>query len=180
MGSRAKEEKWCLRDHFYVRCVTGRSILCDMIAGMNHSNKLHLRLRPSRQVAALLLLMHGALMLAILMIHIAWWFNLAGGVVVVLSFVHAFRRHVSLLSPQSILELSEDGKGQWTLKTRSGQDVKAHLKSNSVSTNFILVMNFKEDKKSLTHTVLVCPDSISKDNYRRTKLCLERIRTKVI
>ena len=151
---------------------------------------ISIRLRPSRQVAAFLLLLYGAALLALVLIHIAWWVNLLGGCLVVLGFAASFQHSVMHKAPHSVVGLEVGEGAHWRLTLRSGEVKKAHLQGpSSVVTNMLLVLNFKvmpesgpakpgsaKQRGKSHYSVLICPDMVDQATFRRLKLWLSQVK----
>jgi len=131
-----------------------------------------LHLRPSRYLAALLLLIHGGAILCLLLVRLPWWVSLLGGIAVVYSFMSTFQHHVALRRPRSVLKCWVDLDNKWQLQLRNGKTSAAQLKGNSVVTNLIIILNFKLEEKTQTMTVLICPDAVRPEAYRHLRAWL--------
>ena len=80
-------------------------------------------------------------------------------------------------SSGAIVELWQNGSGDWYLKNRS-EDVEQVLLSKPLFvSNYLIVLNFISAKKFLKIAVPIAKDSMAgEDNFRKLKMLLKMVR----
>lgn len=134
--------------------------------------KLSIELRPSRYLAAFLLLIHGGIILMFLFIRIAWWAQWIISLSMVTSFWILFRQYVTRQSQWSVLKLWLESDGGWYLRMRSGKELKANLKGDSFSSEKLLILNFLLEDSKKPVSVLIFSDASDKKTFQALRVWL--------
>ncbi len=132
---------------------------------------LRLEPRASRILALLLLLVHGAAMVAVAPLDLQPWFKalLVSGVV--MNLYIQFNTHVLGRSARSILLLVWEPEGDWTLISAAGEEFKARLLDSSYLLPRIQVLNFRTEHHG-RRSFFVMPDSLPPSVQHRLMLRL--------
>lgn len=136
------------------------------------TNELSIRLQPSRQLAMLLGLAHCTaagvfwpLMLPVtakIMITLL----LAG------SLYYYLRRYAWLVSPQSIVTLHLTGKNNCKIETYAGESIHTFIDASTFVALYMTVLCLKTAQRNRYHTVVILPDSIETNSFRRLRVWL--------
>jgi hypothetical protein len=99
-------------------------------------------------------------------------------IIIALSFVYFVKLYLTLSLSKSVSMIHKTIGGSWSLSFK--EDIKNDflISETSFSSNIFLILNFY-DKSNNTYTVLITPDSVDKDQFRRLKVLL-KTRKKVI
>lgn len=104
---------------------------------------LWIRPRPSRRLAALVLVAHGAALAVVFAIPLDWYWRVLLAAAVVGGLARALGAHVLYLAPRAVREATWDSDGTWTLTLVSGEREKASLLPSTYVTARLLVLSFR-------------------------------------
>ena len=132
---------------------------------------LRIRPRPSRQLAAFLLVAHGAALAVVFAIPLEWYWRALLALAVVGGFAHALSAHVLYLAPWAVREVTWDSDGTWALTLVSGERVVARLLPSTYVTVRLLVLSFRQGR--WRHRALVlAADALEPNLLRRLRVRL--------
>src|SRR3989338_3995912 len=66
---------------------------------------------------------------------------------------------------RGVVEVWQDTRGMWGLKTVTGQILYGRVRNSSVVTSCLAVLNFRLDKQRRTLSVVIFPDAMSKNDF---------------
>lgn len=126
-------------------------------------------LRPSIRLASLLAAMHcGAIYLVLaLPIPAKLWM----AALMVISLVHTIMRHALLASPSSAVFLKMEGE-TCLLILKNGREVRGTLLGSTYVSPYLTLLNLKERKKLLSHSVIILPDAVDREEFRALRVRL--------
>lgn len=133
---------------------------------------LNLQLRFSRTLGALLLVAHLA------SLALAWIAPLQDGIQFVVSLLllasglFYLRRDCLLLAPGSIVSLRFDQEGACSYQVRGGEWSETTLLGSSLVTPWLSVLNYRPEAGRGMRSVVLFPDSIDADDYRKLRVLL--------
>jgi toxin CptA len=133
---------------------------------------LHIRLRPSRVLALVLLFMHGGAMAVMVPAGLSPWLTLLISAGIVTSLVHTLKAHALLRARNAVVQLVWDAEGEWTLLTAAGQSFKARLLPTTYLHPHVVILNFRRDHRWGSRAVVVLPDAVDADTFRRLRVRL--------
>jgi toxin CptA len=127
-----------------------------------------LRIEPrlSRQLALLLLCLHGAALAVIGLLQASFWVHAALSAVVLVNFYSTFTTHVLGWGKLAILSLVWGGDGEWTLLSAKGSESVAKLLPSSYVHPRMIILNFRIPETG-RRTQLLMQDSLDPNTYRR-------------
>lgn len=127
---------------------------------------LQLILKPSRQLAMLLVLLHLAALGSLVPLDLPIWLRLAAGGVVVLSAMASIRRHAFLSTPHSVRELTlaADGSVEAVRPDRSRFPAVVSLQSTVFPWLVVLLLRTSGSRRLLP--VVIVPDTLHGDELR--------------
>lgn len=129
-------------------------------------------LRASRQLAVLLALAGAAALLLVLWLPLPAGVRLALGLLLPAVTVHALLRDALRLLPWSVTALQLAGDGTLRYCTRAGQWQAAQLLGSSCVTAWLTVLALKPSGGWLARGVVLLPDSLEREDYRRLRIRL--------
>lgn len=88
------------------------------------------------------------------------------------SLIFIFRQQAMRLNSKSIVKFWQDSERNWHFEQRNGQIALAQLRGDSICTLYFVLLNFKEESKKLTRSVMIFPDAMYPDDFRRLRVCL--------
>lgn len=131
----------------------------------------HYTLSPSRYLALMLDVAHGAALLALVMLTVPVWVKFTLTVLLLLNLAYQLRRTAWLIAPSAVAAFRfEDGAV--LLDTRAGKQFTATLLANSLVTPYLTVLNVLPQGARLFRSVLVLPDSLDAESFRRLRVYL--------
>ena len=102
-----------------------------------------------------------------------WLFILLMPLLVLLA-VSETRTHALLNTDRAVLSMCLYSSNEWTITRNKTENIPVSLSSTSFVTPYLMVLNFMEPQRRTTTPVIVMPDSISRNEYRKL---LVRLRT---
>jgi len=135
-----------------------------MLSNASKTNPLHLKLRPSRYLAFLLLLFYGGAMLLLWLLPLTLFLKIPISLLLLYDGRRQWRMKVTLSHPLALIELSWLGEGEWSLLRRDGMALQWLSLTQSVNHPWLTVLNFSTRQ----HLVLL-PDSAQLEGLRRLR-----------
>ncbi|WP_074927008.1 protein YgfX [Nitrosomonas eutropha] len=136
-------------------------------------NALSIQLQPSRQLAMLLSLAHCTAAgvfwpLALpVVVKIMITLLLAG------SLYYYLQRYARLAFPQSIMTLHLTGRNHCKIETCAGKSINTVIDASTFVAPYMTVLCLKMEQTYRYRTVVILPDSIDADSFRRLRVWLK-------
>jgi len=140
---------------------------------------LKLAIRPSRQLALLLGLAHAAAAGACLVVAMPVFLKIVLVLVVGASCGRALYGPALLRSPRAIVALEISEGGALLFQTRRGDWEKGTLLDSSFVAPYLTVLNLKSEGGRFARHVVILPDSVAADEFRRLRVWLRWHKTGV-
>lgn len=142
-----------------------------------------LHLKPSRQLVLFYLLLLMISLAGISVLPVALWMKWSLAIVVMVLIMMVLRHHALLLSPNSIVKLSYqpalEERQRWQITTKAGKTEMIRLKRTACYVSpYLTVLSFQTvgHPSWLTRlfqpSLILLPDRIAKDDFRRLRLLL--------
>ncbi|MCB2263374.1 MAG: hypothetical protein LGR52_10655 [Candidatus Thiosymbion ectosymbiont of Robbea hypermnestra] len=141
------------------------------MSGNQELPPLRIRPRPSRILAVLLLVTHGAALSALVALPLDWYWRVGLGALVIASLVDTLGTQVLFTIPRGVREAIWGADGTWTLILVSGERVEARLLPSTLVTTRLLVLNFRCGLWRFRALTLP-PDALAPDLLRRLRVRL--------
>ena len=120
--------------------------------------------------------------LAIVMVLILPIYELAklvlAGILVLFAF-HYLNRDVWRISPSSFVEMRLDGD-EVVLIRQSGEEIKGRVEGNSFVTPLLTILNIRPQESRWLSSVVIFPDSMTKEDFRQLRVLLKWRRDAVL
>lgn len=129
-------------------------------------------IRPSRSLAAIFALAHGAALAALIPLTFPAWAKAALATVILFSLWHHLRRDALLSEPFSCTALVLE-KGKAILALRDGKSLAGTVSRDSVVTPFLTLLNINTGRGLLSRSVIILPDSMDAESFRRLRVWLK-------
>lgn len=133
---------------------------------------LSIRLRPSRRLAVVLTLAHGAAGAALLLLDASIGWRVTALAVVAGALAATLHRGVLLNARQAIVAVQWDADGGWDVQTRDGRWRQARLMPGAFVTPVLCVLRFRFDDARRARHLVVMGDSLPADEFRRLRVQL--------
>lgn len=133
---------------------------------------LRISIRRSPVLALMLTALHGAALALLLAAAMPIWVDALSALAILASAVHAVSLHAWQATPRAIvgLEISEDCRAWLIDRTDTAQP--AELLPSSVVMPWLTVLNFREPGKRWPRALVIVPDRVDADPYRRLRVWL--------
>lgn len=136
---------------------------------------LKFSLKSSRFHAALVLFFYLGAIAVLFVLSLPWWMLLVLNALCLISLVFTLYKQVFHLSEKSIIRFWHAADDCWALEDRMGHIHYAKLASDSICTLYFVLLNFRDQARKLHSriSIVILPDSLSKDEFRQLRVCLK-------
>lgn len=131
------------------------------------------KLKPSPDLALLLIAAHGITLAALLPLALPLWAKTALAFLVLLSLGYQLWRKAWLHAPSSCIALALEEKGGVVLTTRNGNRLDGKIMRDSLVTPYLAVLNILPQDARLTHSVVILADSLDEESFRQLRVWLK-------
>ena len=129
-------------------------------------------LRPSRILAATLVLAHGAAIAMIVMAGMAPWLDALAIAALVASLVFSVRQSALLRATDAVIGLEITSDDKFSIQTRRGGWIECEVLGSTYVISFLAILNLKRtDSGKITHAVIL-PDSLDAGEFRKLRVWL--------
>lgn len=128
-------------------------------------------LRPSRQLAAWICLVHAAALGALAATRLPDWAVAALAATVLVSSIHHLRRHATLSAAAAVRRLVWTRDGEWLVTDAEGLASVARLLPGAFVTPWLVVLNLRSGHGA-RHSVLLTRDNCDAEQLRRLRVRL--------
>ena len=94
-------------------------------------------------------------------------------IIVIASLVIFLRLHVYRNSSQAIIKFQPTIDNVWLLTNAAQHSIKAVLQGNSVCSLYFVLLNFKVVDSRKKISVIILPDGLSEDSFRRLRITVK-------
>lgn len=133
---------------------------------------LTLELKPSRYYCCLILCCYGLAGFCFWTLSWAWWIKAIIHLTLIIYVCYLIKTKVLLQAPHAILRLTHVNKTTWRFVLRSGLEQEAILRSNSYISPWLVILNFRKPKTYKIISVVIFPDAVNKQVFRRLRVLL--------
>lgn len=132
----------------------------------------HFKLRPSRYLAALLVMAHGAALAALFPLALPAWTKAALSLVILISLIYHSRRDAMLTSGMAVTALLLE-QDKVVLTLRDGGQLTGQMLRDSLVTPCLVVLNILPQGARLARSVVILPDSLDAESFRQLRVRLK-------
>lgn len=132
----------------------------------------HFKLGRSIYLIVMLGLAHGAFLMALPLLALPIWGRLVLAAMVLSSLAYFLWRDAWLAAPDSCIELVAGGEGVM-LVLRNGARLRGRISKSSLVTPYLTVLNVSLPQRKGMRSVLILPDSMARDSFRRLRVWLK-------
>ena len=143
------------------------------MSSKKYAAPLHLEITPSRYLLILFFSLHFISFVLLFFIPIDSILLVVLSVLILLSAVHVFMHHVNKMRPTSIVGLIWDIEDDWFLLQRNGGKKLVELDGNSFIHPFFAILNFKQEGRLFSRSVILLKDNINQNDFRRLRVRLK-------
>ncbi len=136
--------------------------------------RLQFKLQPSRYFAAILIIAHGAALASLLSLTVPSWSKAALATLILFSMMHHLRRNAWLSAPSAAVALVLE-TDRAVLTTRGGKQLSGQVQRDSLIMPFCTVLNVLPQGARLVHSIVILPDSLDAETFRRLRVWMKWI-----
>ena len=133
---------------------------------------LNIRLKPSGYLTLLLSAAHTIAIGLVLALPLPIGLKLVTTLVFCVSLVFYLKRNARLAAPNSIIALEIIEDCACAIETRSGKRLDCILLPTSYVSASLTILNLKADGEMLARHVVILPDSIDPEDFRKLRVLL--------
>ncbi len=133
---------------------------------------LNIRLKPSGYLTLLLSAAHIIAIGLVLALPLTIGLTLVTTLVFCVSLVFYLKRNARLAAPNSIIALEMMEDCACAIETRSGKRLDCILLPTSYVSASLTILNLKADGEMLARHVVILPDSINPEDFRKLRVLL--------
>jgi hypothetical protein len=137
--------------------------------------KPNFKCQPSQYLLGILITLYTLPMLAVWFVALPWWIALGINLLLAWHAYYLIQRYALLNLPNSIGKVMWQD-GHWQLTTRQNKAYYASLLDDSISTPFLILLNFRELDTRKKHAVIIFPDSLAQNTLRELRVFLRACR----
>jgi len=133
---------------------------------------LKIALRSSRTLAAILAMAHCAAIVLILLIGIPKWLQAGAIAILVGSLVFYVWRVALLRSSNAVVAVEIASDDAFSVQTRHGDWLGCEVLGSTYVAPFLTVLNLRELENNTVRHVVILPDSVDAEDFRRLRVWL--------
>ena len=133
---------------------------------------LNIRLKPSRYLTLSLSAVHAIAIGLFLILPLPIWLKVVATLAFCTSLVFYLRRNARLAAPNSIIALELEEDCTCAIETRNGKRLYGILLPTSYVSAALTVLNLKADGERLARHVVILPDAINFEDFRKLRVFL--------
>lgn len=126
-------------------------------------------LQPSRFSILLFTLIYGILLLIICYLPLPVELSAILSLLCVINFIQVLRQQAYRVTATAIQRFWQTNANFWCLEDKQGQVYTAKLCNDSIRTRFIIVLNFAVPHKWFVKSLVLLPDSLDSNSFRRLR-----------
>ncbi len=132
---------------------------------------LRIELRPSRQLATVLVAAHAGGLAVTLPLSWPWWGTSLLGMALAASLAWNLSRHALLSHPRAVWAITWRGEGDFELSRRDGTRTAARLAPDTYVHPRLVILCFRRGRWGRSPVVL-CRDAVDQESFRRLRVRL--------
>jgi toxin CptA len=133
---------------------------------------LRIALRPSRILAAILVIAHGAALAVIALVSVPLWLKVIAIAALAVSLVFEIRQTVLLRAPDAVVALEITSDDALSIQTRRGDWIECEVLGSTYVTYFLAIVNLKDQGSGRVKRAVILPDSIDAEDFRKLRVWL--------
>ena len=129
-------------------------------------------LRPSRILAAILVIAHGAAIAVIALVSVPLWLKLIAIAALAVNLMFEIRQTVLLRAPDAVVALEIASDDALSIQTRRGDWITCEVLGSTYVIYFLAIVNLKEQGSGRAKRAVILPDSIDAEDFRKLRVWL--------
>jgi toxin CptA len=132
----------------------------------------HYPFRPSRYLAALLIIAHSTTLAALILLPLPLWTIASLAMLILFSMAYHVWRDAWLAAPSSAVALKLEDEHA-VLTTRAGGQVEGTLLADSFVTPWLTVLNVLPQDARIARSIVILPDTLDAESFRQLRVWLK-------
>lgn len=133
---------------------------------------LKARLKPSWTLAAILTAAHCAVVALIIIVEVPVWLSIIVVALLGVNLVSNLGNAALLRARGAAVALEITSAGLFSVQTRRGAWIECEVLGSTYVASFLTVLNLKEQEKGALRHVVILPDSMDAEDFRRLRVWL--------
>ena len=134
---------------------------------------LKITLRPSRILFAILVAAHGGVIAVVAIMSMPLWLELIAITTLAVNLVVELRRTALLRTPNSVVAIEIGSDDTLSIQTRRGNWIsECEVLESTYVAAFLAIVNLREPEMGAVRHVVLLPDSIEAEDFRRLRVWL--------
>jgi toxin CptA len=133
---------------------------------------LRVTLKPSRSLAAVLIVAHVAAGATLWPLDVPAWGKLSLAALMAMSLAFTVRRHALLASAASVRSIEIHEEDRAAVHTRAGGWQEARVLGTTYVSPLLTVLNFRVAGRVFAQHAVIVPDNVDGDAFRRLRVLL--------
>lgn len=130
------------------------------------------KLKPSCYLAAVLILAHGVMVIALFPLALPIWAKTTLASLLLFNLAYHLRCGILLSAPSACVALTLEDDGVM-LTTRAGEHLAGQMLHGSVVTPFLTVLNVLPQGARVARCIVILPDSLDAESFRQMRVFLK-------
>ena len=139
---------------------------------MTMAPRVRVALVPSRILAAVLIMAHLVALAVVVVVTLPLWVKLLAGAAIAASCAGSICHTAFLRTARAIVELEAGEGGRVSYRGGNGIWCEARLLGSSFVTPWLTVLNLRPEGARLARHVIIMPDNVDADAFRRLRVLL--------
>ena len=129
-------------------------------------------LSPSHILAAILILAHGAAITVVALVGMQQWLQLLAIAALLANLAYVVARAALLRGSSAVVALEVTSDNALSIQTRSGEWIECEVLGSTYVVSFLTVLNLREIEKGSVRHIMILPDSMDAEDFRRLRVWL--------
>ncbi|MBI1988389.1 MAG: hypothetical protein HYS65_01405 [Betaproteobacteria bacterium] len=129
-------------------------------------------LRPSRILAATLVLAHGAAVAMVVLAGTAPWLEAIAIAALVASLVFNVRQSALLRTADAVIGLEIASDDKFSIQTQRGGWIECEVLGSTYVISFLTILNLKRTDSGRITRAVILPDSLDAEDFRKLRVWL--------
>ncbi|MEO8442027.1 MAG: protein YgfX [Betaproteobacteria bacterium] len=133
---------------------------------------LKIPLKPSRLLAAIVLLAHAAAIAVVLIVELPQWLKVVAIALLFAQCVAVVRRQAFLMGATAATAIEITSDHRINVETRAAGWCEYEVLGSTYVTPYLTVLNLRQSDTRVARHVLLLPDSLNADDFRKLRVWL--------
>lgn len=131
-----------------------------------------INLRPSRILAAILVLAHGAAIAMVILAGMPLWLELIAVAALVASLAFNVRQSVLLRAPDAVIGIEIAPDDKFSIQTRRGAWIECEVLGSTYVISVLTILNLRRTDSGRIARAVILPDSLDAEDFRKLRVWL--------